>query len=144
MTDLVGIRFADREVGRVPGWVIGLIRGQDRLFVSAACLRLVQRDLNHDGGVLGQSKQDLVELVVVVAEHIHLDAQPDSREQMHKHAVHVVAADVEDAEIRAGCWPECALAGVLGEVVQREGLKGVRRARSAALSTSAPVVEARC
>jgi hypothetical protein len=80
------------------------------------------------GGVLGQSKQDLVELVVVVAEHIHLDAQPDSREQMHKHAVHVVAADVEDAEIRAGCWPECALAGVLGEVVQREGLKGVRGA----------------
>ena len=41
---------------------------------------------------------------------------------MHENAVHVVAADVEHSEIRAGIWRKLPLPGVLSEVVEREGL----------------------
>jgi hypothetical protein len=40
--------------------------------------------------------------------------------------LHVVAADIEHAEVPAGRGPERALEGVLGQVVERERLQRVR------------------
>jgi len=126
VTDLVGVRFADREVGRIPGRVVGFIRGQDLLFMDSAGLGAVQGDLHHDVGILDQTVQDLVELVVVVAEHVHLDAQSDPGEEVHEHTVHVVAAAVEHPEIWAGGLPERALASVLRQIIKGERLQGIR------------------
>jgi len=46
--------------------------------------------------------QHVVEVLVVVTEHVHLHAECDRRVQVHQHPVNVVAADVEDPEVGAG------------------------------------------
>lgn len=44
-------------------------------------LRFIQGDLDHDRGVLHEAEQDLVELVIVVAENVHFHTQPNPAEQ---------------------------------------------------------------
>ncbi len=64
-----------------------------------ACLRPVQRPLDRDVRVGHQAQDVLVELVVVVAEHVEPEPHRLPRQEIVQDAMHVIPADKEQVVI---------------------------------------------
>lgn len=99
--NLVRGGLAYREVRVERGRVRGDIRGKDLLLVDASRLGLVKRDDGRDGGIACCFPAEFVELIVVVAEHVEVERDGDSCEELLEDAVDVVSTHVEKVEVPA-------------------------------------------
>ncbi len=98
VADLVGGRVANHEVGIVCRRVFGDI-GIEELFLRlTAGLAFVEGDQHGDRRVQGFGEDDIVQFGVVVAIHVEIKGYSDTRQDIFKNVVDVVAADVEKME----------------------------------------------
>lgn len=102
MADLVGGAVADDEVGVEPDWVAGYIGIQQTFLMHPAGLRFIQGNQAGNARVMHDIHDDVIELVIVVAEHIQVQADGDARQHVLEDLMHIIAADIEQMEI-AGC-----------------------------------------
>lgn len=72
MADLMRGRLADDIVGVECRQSFGFVRSNQRRFVLSSRLALVQRDEHRDLRVRRLLHQDVIEFIVVIAEHIEV------------------------------------------------------------------------
>ena len=125
MADLVRGRLADYEMGVIRRRIPGNIGMDQLLLVRAAGLAPVQGDEHGDLGIQRLRHQDTVELVVVIPEHVEIQGDADSGENMLEDVVDVVTAHVEEMEISARGVRVRLFPGVLLQVEQVKRLQAL-------------------
>jgi hypothetical protein len=103
VADLVGRRLPDDEMGVERGQAIlgRFVEIAQLLLVLPARLAFVERDQHRHVRVERFRHQDLVQLVVVIAEHVQVKRNPRPRQDVFEDFMDIVAADVKQMEIGA-------------------------------------------
>jgi len=102
------------------------VRIQKPLLVLAAGLALVQRDQHRHRLIEGDLHQDVVELLVIEAEHVQIERDADPRQHVLENVVDVVASHIEQMEVLAGAGREDFFLSVGLQVEQVEALQARR------------------
>ena len=102
MADLVRRRLAHHHVRIEVGQIAVAILLEQRLLVDSPRLALVQRNHHGHRRIVDLLHDDVVQLVVVVSEHVQVERDAGARQYILQNFVNIVAPHIEKVEVLAG------------------------------------------